>query len=544
MNFDNSSSILFGVPSPQTQLDVRDGFRWELLWAVLASSVLFRAGTMIYRANLGPLRSIPGPWHSSATSLWIRWQRWHGRLSFEADALMAKYGPIVRIAPNLVILNDPEAVEKVFIRKDLDTSPTSIRALRVGGHDWTVTYPQHPIARQRRHPVMIATTTKNLKLRHDVFVKHIEEMVHNLGRSEGEKSEDIVWHLRICTLKNSQVIMGGSVVDLDATTFPHVVGEYNFLVVWRLCLPEWLFTWLQWSPFSHASFRVRSSDKLFQLGDDLCKQAAKAQGNSTFEEDPSIYKLFTDTDAKYPTQEWSDSEIGAEMAGQVLAATETTSSALAFIYYELAKNQSLQQDLYDEISSHDGYTDLDSLKFLDACIKEGLRFRPPVALTGSRLVPAGGLEILGHYLPAGTVVTTQSLSMSRQRPDLFPDFDSYNPRRWLDDENVAEKRRLLVPFGVGARRCPGGNMATYQMRLILVATFRQFRITLAPETTPDKMAPFEANGYRSRHDRCDLVFTPREKVRAMREAKGGRVEVPDVLDFPQGPLSQRQGGKV
>lgn len=77
---------------------------------------------------------------------------------------MSKYGPIVRIAPNLVILSDPEAVEKVFVRKDLDTSPTSIRALRVGGHDWTVTYPQHDIARQRRHSVMIATTTKNLKI--------------------------------------------------------------------------------------------------------------------------------------------------------------------------------------------------------------------------------------------------------------------------------------------------------------------------------------------------------------------------------------------
>lgn len=194
---------------------------------------------------------------------------------------------------------------------------------------------------------------------------------------------------------------------------------------------------------------------------------------------------------------------------QVLAATETTSSALAFIYYELAKNQSLQQDLYHELCAHEGFEELDSLKFLDACIKEGLRFRPPVALTGSRLVPGEGMNVLGYFLPAGTVVTTQSLSISRQRPDLFPDFNSYNPRRWLDGEASAEKRRLLVPFGIGARRCPGGNMATYQMRLILTATFRTFKIILAPETTPETMAPFEANGYRSRHDRCDLIFTSR-----------------------------------
>lgn len=482
-------------------------FRWELLWLIFSFLVALQSVKMVYRAHVHPLRYIPGPWISSATSAWIRWQRWHGRLSFEADKLLTIYGPVVRISPNLVILNDSAAVEKIFIRKDLDTSPTSIRALRVGGHDWTVTYPQHPIARLRRHPVMIATTTKDLKLRHQVFVTNIEAMVRDLATSAGETSEDIVHHLRICTLKNSQVIMGGSGVDLECSTFPHVVGEYNFLVVWRLCLPEWLFTWLQYSPFQHASFRVRSSDELFALGKELCRQAAN--GKDILGEDPSVYKLFTDHNAKYPTQAWTGPELGAEMAGQVLAATETTSSALAFIYYELARNQELQQLLYKEVCAHEGYEELDSLKLLDACIKEGLRYRPPVALTGSRLVPTGGMEVLGYYLPAGTVITTQSLSMSRQRPDLFPDFDTYNPLRWLDEENAAEKRRHLVPFGVGARRCPGGNMATYQMRLILAATFRSFRITLAPETTPEKMAPFEANGYRSRHDRCDLIFTPR-----------------------------------
>lgn len=482
--------------------------RWEFLVIVAILAVLTQVTKMVYNANIHPLRAVPGPWISSATSAWIRWQRWHGRLSFEADRLMTSYGPIVRISPNLVILNDADAVEKIFVRKDLDTSPTSIRALRVGGHDWTVTYPQHPVARLRRHPVMIATTTKNLKMRHDIFVTNIEAMVRDLAKSDGASSEDIVYHLRICTLKNSQVIMGGASVDLEPGDFPQAVGEYNFLVVWRLCLPEWLFSWLQYSPFAHARYRVRSSDKLFDLGEEICRQA-ETGSDASFDEDPSIHKLFTDHTAKYPTQSWTSPELSAEMAGQVLAATETTSSALAFIYYELAKNLPLQRELQQELLGHEGYEELDSLKLLDACIKEGLRFRPPVALTGSRAIPEGGLNVLGYFLPGGTVVTTQSLSMSRQRPDLFPDFDSFNPLRWLDETNLAEKKRLLVPFGVGARRCPGGNMATYQMRILLAATFRAFTITLAPETTPEKMEPFEANGYRSRHDRCDLIFTPR-----------------------------------
>ena len=45
--------------------------------------------------------------------------------------------------------------------------------------------------------------------------------------------------------------------------------------------------------------------------------------------------------------------------------------------------------------------------------------------------------MLGYHLPAGTVVTTQSLSLSRQRPDLFPNYDEFDPARWLcDDEDL------------------------------------------------------------------------------------------------------------
>jgi cytochrome P450 len=515
-NFMPTNTSVFGLHSAlpgaiyhEPTLFVDGVPRWKVLLAILAPLIMLQVLSMIYWSKIHPLSKIPGHWAISSSSLWIRWQRWNGRLSFKADALLTKYGPIVRISPSMVLVNDHEAVEKIFVRKDLDTAPTSIRALRVGGHDWTVTYPQHPIARQRRHPVMIATTTKNMKIWHQTFVTNNDDMIQNLTKSRGTKSEDIVHHLRICTLKNSQVIMGGAGVNLDPGDFPHVVGEYNFLVVWRLCLPAWIFSWLEYGPFAHARFRMKSSNLLYDLGAEICRQAEINIDPKNPDSAPNVFKLFTDEEAKYPTQSWKRSEINAEMAGQVLAATETTSSALAFIFYELAKNPGLLEEVHGALKTVDADGELDSLKLLDACIKEGLRFRPPVALTGSRLVPKGGISILGYHLPEGTVITTQSLSMSRQRPDLFPDCDVFNPQRWLDDINGAEKRRLLVPFGIGARRCPGGNMALYQMRLILAATIRAFKIAVAPETTPNKMEPFEANGYRSRHDRCDLIFTPR-----------------------------------
>ncbi|CAJ0552553.1 Ff.00g006310.m01.CDS01 [Fusarium sp. VM40] len=333
-------------------------------------------------------------------------------------------------------------------------------------------------------------------------------MIEQLSKSRGKDPEDIVYHLRIATLLNSLIVMGGSQVVLEPGDFPHTVGEYNFLVVWRLCLPEWLFGWLKYSPFREASLRVKSSDALFDLGREVIEAAENGKGS---DEIPTIYDLLVESMTKGPFGK-NKTELSAEMAGQVLAATETTSSALAFIFYYLAQDPFTIETIYRELQTVDGYEKLDTLKMLNACITEGLRFRPPVALTGSRVSPKGGVNILGYYIPEGTVITTQSLSISRQRPDLFPNFDEFDPSRWLEEDSAVntERRRCLAPFGIGARRCPGSNMAIFQMRMLLAAVIRGFRLSVAPMTTPLSMAPFEANGFRSRYDKCELVFTPRD----------------------------------
>ncbi|KAH6693708.1 benzoate 4-monooxygenase cytochrome P450 [Plectosphaerella plurivora] len=483
------------------------GLGWAPTIALaIIASVLLAVAQAVYYTRLSPLRNIPGPWFPASSSLWIRWQRWHGKLSFTADELLTRYGPIVRISPNMVLLNDIPSLQSVFSRLDLDTAPRAVRALRIGGHEWTVTYPQNSVARERRRPVMVATTSKAMRYWHPIFEDNTIKMADGLDKTQGRESEDIVHHLRIATLRNSQVVMAGSHAKITEDAFPETVGEYNFLVVWRLCLPEWVFKWLKHGPFAHAKERIRSSGKLFRLGHEICAQAQLADPSDP-DDVPSVYKLLMEKKEKGVS--WSDSEISAEMAGQVLAATETTSSALAFIFYELAKNQSLLDNVYQEIVgvSNDS---LDDAKLLNACITEGLRYRPPVAFTGSRVVPKGGLDVLGYYLPESTVVTTQSLSLSRQRPDLFPNYDVFDPTRWVHEGSSLELRRHSAPFGVGSRRCPGGNMAVYQMRLILAVVIRRFKIEVAPETTPESMTPFEANGFRSRYDNCHLIFKARE----------------------------------
>lgn len=428
-------------------------------------------------------------------------------MSFRADELLSRYGPIVRISPGMVLVNDPQVVLSLFSRQDLQTAPSSIRALRVGGHDWTVTHPHNHVARERRRPVMMATTTKAMKHWHPVFEDNISKMICNISLSNGSTPEEIMLHLRTALLLNAEVVMAGGPIQNEPANVSKVVSEYNFLVVWRLCLPEWTFKWLKMGPFTGPKLRINSSDSLFDLGSAIVNEAKVKNSTLTDRDEVStIYELLMDKQNK--TVDWTHDEISAEIAGQILAATETTASALTFIFYEMAKNPDLVEQIYSELKGSDEQADSD-MKLINACISEGLRFRPPVALTGSRVIPSGGMNILGYHLPAGTVVTTQSLSLSRQRPDLFPNYNEFDPLRWLVEDKLAERRRCSMPFGVGARRCPGGNMATYQMRMVIEALVRTFKISIPPETTPELMTPFEANGFRSRDDKCHLIFMPR-----------------------------------
>ncbi|CCO28112.1 hypothetical protein BN14_02104 [Rhizoctonia solani AG-1 IB] len=286
------------------------------LYYVVALWGIFWTLGRFYNIYLHPLKRIPGPFLPAATSLWIRWQRWQGKLSFTADDLLAIYGPIIRISPNMVLVNDPTAVTAAFAKQNLDTAPKAIRALRIGGHDWTVTYPQMDIARPRRRPVMMATTTRHLKYWLPLFETYVGEMISNIMRADGERSVDIVHQLRVTTLYISQVILGGASIRLKGDEFPEAVGEYNFLVVWRLVFPEWMINWLRYGPSAKARYRIKSSDLLFKIGEDLYQQAEATSGPMDEEESPSVYQLLTQNE-KGEKVNWTHSEISAEMAGQL-----------------------------------------------------------------------------------------------------------------------------------------------------------------------------------------------------------------------------------
>jgi cytochrome P450 len=92
----------------------------------------------------------------------------------------------------------------------------------------------------------------------------------------------------------------------------------------------------------------------------------------------------------------------------MMAGTVTTATFLAGVTYYLARNQKtlfrLQQELRSTFTCLEDITSRELLKceYLNAVVEEGLRIYPPAGAGHlSRIVPKGGCEIDGVWIPGG-----------------------------------------------------------------------------------------------------------------------------------------------
>lgn len=99
-----------------------------------------------------------------------------------------------------------------------------------------------------------------------------------------------------------------------------------------------------------------------------------------------------------------------------MAGSETTISLLSGLTNQLLRNRPCYNKLVAEIrgefteESEISSQKLSELRYLNACLEEGLRIFPPVPIGLLRTVPEGGATIDGHLVAAG-VITFLSVSL-------------------------------------------------------------------------------------------------------------------------------------
>ncbi|KAL6245054.1 hypothetical protein RBB50_007829 [Rhinocladiella similis] len=163
---------------------------------------------------------------------------------------------------------------------------------------------------------------------------------------------------------------------------------------------------------------------------------------------------------------FDDHEAAYAVGMLVTVAIFTIGGPLYCFFLAMVLHPEWQQKIRDEYDEVIGdrvveVSDAPNLPVLRACIKECVRWRPPVPLGVPRLLEEDD-EWNGYYLPKGAVIHAVDLALARN-PELYPDPETYRPERWLQKEfptykePLTEHPRLMGHhgFGMGRRMCPG-----------------------------------------------------------------------------------------
>ena len=158
--------------------------------------------------------------------------------------------------------------------------------------------------------------------------------------------------------------------------------------------------------------------------------------------------------------------------------SDTFSSTLIHIFYQLARNPEHIPKLREEIALHVNPSEeiidqkLQNAEHLNGVIFEALRLHPPVPTAIPRLTPPEGLQIGQTYIPGNVTVWCSqyaigrstfaqlaffqsiiSIPTDRMKPlvgeRVYQNASSFIPERWYPDSKMIYERSAFAPFSIG-----------------------------------------------------------------------------------------------
>ncbi|KAL8761584.1 MAG: hypothetical protein Q9184_002292 [Pyrenodesmia sp. 2 TL-2023] len=391
-----------------------------------------------------------------------------GTLVHRIAVFHAKYGPIVRVAPNELSFIDPGACRDIYAARNGQPR-----------------FPKNPVWMgepiPRRNSIVDANdddhartrgvwshnfTPTSLKQQEPLINLYVDKLVEKLrARGDGAAVEIVQWF---------------NFLTFDLT------GDLAFGESFNCLETESLHPWIE-TIFSHfksatllASIRfypslfgalmyllpasvLRKQQEHFQLAKEKVQRRLNLE-----KERPDFLQCVLEHQSQ-GVNCLTEAEIERTAATIIVAGSETTGTCLAGILNHVLKDQEVQDRVVHEIrTQYSSSDDIDQdslarLPYLGAVIQEGLRIAPPVPTGMPRIVPAGGAKTNVSY----------SHYAAYHSPLNFHSPNAFLPSRWLEEESN-DRLDALQPFSMGPRNCIGQRLALMEVRLVLAKLFWHF----------------------------------------------------------------------
>ncbi|RYC62526.1 hypothetical protein CHU98_g3685 [Xylaria longipes] len=469
-----------------------DVFNYMALFEASSTGALLLSGTLLvlgWWAILywtSPLKAYPGPVLAKCTNWWRFGKVRTGRYHLHMRELHDRYGPIVRIGPNLLDIDMPEVIKTVY-GSDTNWRKTEFYQNNSAVIDGKITYQLFseidPANHARMKRPIVKYFSQGNVLSKEIFVdKVVKDMCQHLSTSFNDKDCDLGEWIAFCAwdilgmmvfsqpfgyMDNGRDFDGSIRTANKSLDYFAAVGQVPFLdhlldknPVMRLGPPN--LGNITRIAAEHLAGRLRGA-------------------NNHIEADvPEFLQHFVD--AKNSQPEVTETDVLVNLLTTLIAGADTTAITIRTIFYYALKNpeiynwlesQILRAELRQPASYH-----------LEAIVREGMRIHPAVCMPLERYVPEPGLSLQdGSFIPAGTAIGVNPYVLGRNKKVWGPDADKFRPERWLrgEEEDYTTYRERIklfsaadLTFGGGARVCIGRHIAymeVYKVVATLVSTF-------------------------------------------------------------------------
>lgn len=423
-----------------------------------------------YTSHIRPYLSIPGPLNRRLSPLPLWYTAYAGTEARAIASLHKTYGPIVLIAPGQISIADHRAIHPIYIEKGGFAKIPQYRNYDVDGHAsiFSTDDNVHRAKRAKAVAPMFAQGRVREACADGLVAGVVDEFVEVLGRKGGEAVNVLDLSRRVANDALSGYLFGercGAFEELRVQEEEKIDGAGlsagpfvdGFVAVGKFYLlpPKMFALLISFSGWWYPDPGFEASDK--QINEYAEKIVSRSSEGDTDATDTYQSKLLN--------AGISPSETIAQCKDLIFAGTDSTSTNLATILWNLCQSPEVLQKLYRELSSAD---DQSQAPLLRATVREGLRVGMANPTRLPRVVPRGGWQWGGYEIPEGTSVGCSSYCLHFDS-ELFPEPFVFKPERWLGDSGVGSKDSLddmktaWFAFGAGTRQCIARTFATEEL---------------------------------------------------------------------------------
>ncbi|EMC96471.1 hypothetical protein BAUCODRAFT_33830 [Baudoinia panamericana UAMH 10762] len=469
---------------------------------------------IVYVLLLHPLAKYPGPLLGRLTQAYDVYHAYKGDKHVLLHRLHQKYGPLVRLSPNTLSINDPAALKAIYAHGANVRKSTFYKCFRSAPGAISTLLATEKAHHARKRRVMGQAFSETAMRGLEQYVQgHVQDLIERL-KSVAEPSEqkggcsvevdmaswlnwlvfdimgDLVFGKSFGTLGDKPENREGIRLLGQAAKRNYVVAAMPVLA--QRGLEKWL-------PFLRSLYLDRQKYLAFGKAQVMARTKENGFGESG-RRDIFSYLLH----AKDPEtgQGFPLPELFMEGNTLIVAGSDTSSTTMSAVLYYLLHNCNALSRLEDEVrttfaSAEDIHMgpQMQSCCWLRACIDEAMRMSPAVAGLLPREVLEGGFSIpaMGLHFPAGVEIGVSAYAI-QHHPDYVDEPFTYAPDRWLhQDEKLPEDRQnkealhsVFCPFSLGPRSCLGKPLVYMEISIAIARLVWEFNMKLAPVQLRDK----------------------------------------------------------